>query len=166
MRRIIIYCIVASFLLFISSFYYIDYILNFFFRILKKGTLSFNVTKVNETFIIAKNISLSIGAIPLLLMACWAVGKITSVRKRIFSILIQLAAVALAIFINVIRIENNAAHITSELVSVKVPIGEMYFHYAIFGGAFLGATISYLIFLRRQAKEELTRLVAQFGEPE
>ncbi len=151
MKRTILYCVSSSIILFILSFYFSDEIFDFFLLFFYDGHLNFVVTAVNGTFLIALKISLSIAIIPLILLIAWIGGRIESSRKRLFSILIVVGCMVLAMMLNVFRINSYLRLLTNLDAQISFPVAKLFFEYAISIGTIVGVVISYFIFRKRKA---------------
>lgn len=125
--------------------------------------MQFAVYAFNSTFKIALKVSLSIGAIPLLLLIAWIPSNIKTFRKMSFSILIVLVCIALAITINVFRVRSNEMEISPLGVPIPFPIEELYFEYAIIIGVVSGSLIAYFIFRKRRLQEETKAAIEAIG---
>lgn len=163
MKRTILYCIASSVILFIVSFFLRRTIFNFFLSLFNESNLDFAVYQVNGYFIRALKVGTGIGLIPLLLMAAWVMGSITSFRKRSFSILIVLICIALAIMLNVSRVSNHQMAISSLGTPIPFPIEKLYFEYAIVIGLVSGSVISYVFFRKRKLQEETKAAIEAIG---
>ena len=150
MKRTILYCIISSIILLIASFYLNDRIFDFFLSFFKSGRLQFVVNEVNSPFLATLKLGLSIGIIPLLLLIVWLAGKITSFRRRLFSVLIMIVCIVLAIMVNVFRISSHEIVMTNLPAVISFPVEELFFEYAIGIGSIVGAAISYFIFRERR----------------
>lgn len=155
MKRTILYCIASSIILLIVSFYFNDRIFDFILSFFEGGHLQFVVHEFNSPFLAALKLSVSIGIIPLLLLIVLLAGQITSYRKRLFSVLIIVGCIALAIMMNVFRISSYEIEMTKLPAQITFPFEELFFEYAIAIGSILGSAISYFIFRKRKSNEEL-----------
>lgn len=163
MKRTTLYCIVSSVILFIGSFLLRGTISNFFLSLFNESNLDFAVYQVNGYCIRDLKVSTGIGLTPLLLMAAWVLGSITSFRKRSFSVLIVLVCIALAIVFNVYRINSHQMAISPLGTPIPFPIEKLYFEYAIIIGAVVGSVISYVIFRKRKWQEETKTAIEAIG---
>lgn len=163
MKRTIVYCITSSVILFIVSFFLRHTISNFFLSLFNGSNLEFAVYALDSYVIIALKLSISIGTIPLLLLAAWNFGNITSSRKMLFSVLIVLVCIALAIMLNVSRISRHQMVISPLGSPIPFPVEALYFEYAIITGAVAGSVIAYFIFRKRKLREETRAAIEAIG---
>lgn len=103
------------------------------------------------------------GSIPLLLLVAWISGDISSFRKKLFSVLIVLAGIALAMVLNVIRISSHEMEISPLGTPIPFHIEKLYFEYAIITGVVLGSIISYFIFRKIKSQEETKAAIEEIG---
>lgn len=164
MKCTILYCIISSIILLIVSFYFNDTIFDFFYSFFNGSDLQFAVYAINSTFKIALKVSLSIGAIPLLLLIAWIPSDIKTFRKMSFSVLIVLVCIALAITINVFRIRSHGIATSPLGVTIPFPIEELYFEYAIIVGVVTGSIISNFIFRKKKLQEETKAAIEAIGK--
>jgi len=160
MKRTILYCVASSLILFVASFYLINEIYNFFFSLFKASHLQFVAQQVSSPFVSGLKLSASVGIIPLLLLIAWMAGRITTLRRRSFSILIVMVCIWLAFMVNIFRIKSQEMVMTNLPAHVYFPLEALYFEYAIFMGALAGAVISYFIFKGRTGSEALREINA------
>jgi hypothetical protein len=164
MKRTILFCSIAAILLFIASFYYFNVINGFLFSFFDKSNLSFFVTEINGTFLLAFKLCMSIALIPMFLLLIWLVGNIGSVKSRVFSIIIMLACIIIAVGINVFLIQSHDITMTNWKRNVSFPLEKVFFEYAIFLGAAVGSIISYFIFKRAKINKEQNIAISQIGK--
>ena len=163
MKRTIIYCIISSVILFIVSFFLMNAIFDFLFSLFDGNDLQFAIYAFNSPFIIGLKLSVCIGLIPLLLLTAWNFGNITSPRKMLFSVLIVLVCIVLAIMLNVYRINQYQMEVSPLGTPIPFPIEEVYFEYAILAGVVSGAVITYFIFRKRKLQEETRAAIEAIG---
>jgi hypothetical protein len=146
MKRTILFCCIASILLFIASFGLGDVIYDFFLSFFDNRRLVFQVTAINGTFLSKLKLSLSIALVSILLLTVWVAGNISLLKKRLSSIMIVLVCIVIALGLNIFRIKSHEMVMTNLKGKILFPSDELFFEYTIFIGAVLGCILAYLIF--------------------
>ena len=166
MKRTIVYCILSSILLLVLAFYFSGEIIDFILSLFYNSESRFVVTHVNEPFLLSVKLSLSIAVIPIIIMIAWFTGKISSNRKWLFSVMIIIGCIALSILLNVFRIQMRLNKIANSAYKSRIPIGQLYFEYAILIGAIFGLLITYFVFKNKRLNEDLNPAISEIGKPE
>lgn len=164
MKRTVLLCSVIAILLLIVSFYWNDIIWIFLISFLQDSNLLFVSTEVNDTFVIALKLSLSIAFVPLFLLATWGVGNIILLRRRLLSIMTLLLFIFLAITFNILRIQSHYINITNLKGEVSMPIQDLNFEVAIVAGTVIGCIVSYFIFKSKKIDTSLESNISEIGQ--
>ena len=117
----------------------------------------------DSKFKIALKLGLSIGIIPLLMLSAWVYGSITSFRKRSSSVFIVLLCIVLACIFNVYRIRSYEMQVSPLGSPIPFPVEELYFEYAVIISTVLGSILTYLIFRKRNLREETKAAIEAIG---
>jgi hypothetical protein len=164
MKRTVLLCSGIAILLFIASFYWSDFIWDFLFSFFSTSNLHFVSMEINETFLLALKLSLSIAFVPLFLLVTWLVGNIILLRKRLFSIITVLILVFLAFAFNILRIQSHAITITNLQGKVSFPIRNLNFDIAIIAGTVIGGIVAYFIFRSKKTDSTIDANISEIGQ--
>ncbi len=164
MKRTIFTLSGIAILLFLASFYWSDFIWDFLFSFFRSSNLLFVSTEVNETFLIALKLSLSIAFVPLFILVTWLSGNIILLRKRLFSIITILLCIFLAFSFNILRIQSHDITITALKGKASFPIQNLNFDITIIAGTIIGGIISYFIFRSKKRDRTLYSNISEIGQ--
>lgn len=144
MKRAVLFCTVFAALLFIISLEFYGAIYEYLLSFHNGSHLVFQATSVNDI----NNrliLSVSIAIIPFFILAVWQIGEIVLMRRKIFSIIVVVVFIAIALVLNDFRIFTTETMMDNLRGVIPYPLEKVYFGYAIFSGSFLGSASAYIL---------------------
>ena len=111
--------------------------------------LQFQTTNIGSQFKLGLFFSIIIGLIPILLYLTWRIGRIEIKKRRIFSGLIVITFMTIAIIFRqqLIKLKFqgliNLKTQTGETIYNSLNIEDLHFEYYLFGGLILGCIVSF-----------------------
>lgn len=140
--------VISSIILFIVV--YSQFELVFDWIIPKRDELHLQTTDINSQFKVQFFFFVVISLTPIFVFAMWKVAKIETLNNRIFSSLVVLSTMAIAIFIqhqlikSTIQNQSNLSESNEDLVYNSLLIEHSNFEFSVLVGQILGSIICYL----------------------
>lgn len=150
--RILIFAIVLfalGQLLFVTAFK--------FFEPQVDGIL-FQITEHNATVKTSVLFSLTLALIPILMVLTWRLAQISSLNKKIASVLVILIFIVIGIFARHQEVKIYFTTVVKPVIltngktSITYSIDPVNFVYYIFSGLCVGCIVSYILFKKKQSK--------------
>jgi len=118
----------------------------------------FQIKESSESVKTSILFSLSFALIPILIVLTWRLTPITSLNKKLFSALLVLVFIVIAIIARHEEVKTyfttvvKPAVLTNGRTSITYPIDPVNFVYYITSGLFIGCAVSYVLFRPKNSK--------------